>query len=93
MKHAIYGNDEEVLDGGRSGARRARLPRAIDTLWNVGLWPFRGIAAVWGFGYRVGIGLYGAMVKMCFAIIGLGIVGSILFGVGSVLLHPIVHQR
>jgi hypothetical protein len=93
MKHALYGNDEEALAGRREVVRRLQLRRAINTLWNIGVWPFTGIAAVWGFGYRVGVGLCEAMVKTCFAIIGLGIVGSILFGVGSVLLHPIVHQR
>jgi hypothetical protein len=74
-------------------ARRHALFNVADTILSIVFWPFRAITSAWNFGFRIGIGFFDFLYKAVFAVIGLGLIGFFIFGVGSVLLHPLIHHR
>lgn len=53
--------------------------------------PFRIIFAVWGFGLNVCLAFVRGTVRFFFALVGLGLISSVVCAVGYVLLYPLFH--
>ena len=77
---------------------KARAVAAIDVTWvcltmlaKIVLFVPRTIGRIWRFGVDAGQGILRFIVNFFFAMIGLTVIGFVVFGLGRVIFHPLFH--
>ncbi|WP_367126923.1 hypothetical protein [Ralstonia sp. CP] len=84
-------------DAARAAAERdyrelvRRIGRGGRYLFDCMLMPFRIVVAVWTFCIEVAIGVVRGVVRLFFAMVGLGLIVSVICAVGYVALWPLFH--